>query len=168
MIRKKTTFLVPPFPFVKRDKIRTRSRRQPTSLNSFWNREPTVTLQHQPKHSRSKVLQRDCCIMDWIPSKNFQTLEAKRHNCNAWQDIEYYKHSTRNSLTVFGKKIQELTTSTNEGEIKFIEITDETVTASLNADAHMVFSKERFMTNSEVIEANEPKRSFKNNNSTQN
>jgi hypothetical protein len=61
-----------------------------------------------------------------------------------------------------------LFTSTNEGEIEFIEITDETVTASLNAVAHMVFSKERFMTNSEVIEANEPKSSFKNNNSTEN
>jgi hypothetical protein len=53
------------------------------------------------------------------------------------------------SLTVFGKKIQELTTSTNEGEIEFIEITGETVTASLNAVAHMVFSKERFMKKSE-------------------
>jgi hypothetical protein len=71
-------------------------------------------------------------------------------------------------LTVFGKKIQELTKSTNKGEIEFIEITDETVTVSLDADMHMVFSKERFMTNSEVIEANEPKSSFKNNNSTQN
>jgi hypothetical protein len=71
-------------------------------------------------------------------------------------------------LTVFGKKIQELTPSTNEGEIKFIEITDKTVTASLNAVAHMVFSKERFMTKCEVIEANEPKSAFKNNNSTQN
>jgi hypothetical protein len=64
-------------------------------------------------------------------------------------------------LTVFGEKIQELTTSTNEGEIKFIKITDETVTASLNAVAHMVlFSKERFMTKCEVSEANEPKSSF--------
>jgi hypothetical protein len=97
-----------------------------------------------------------------------RTLEAKRHNCNAGQDIKYHKYSTRNSLTVFGKKFQELTTSTNEGEIKFIEITDKTVTASLNAVAHMVFSKEQFMTNSEVIEANEPKSSFKNNDSTQN
>jgi hypothetical protein len=32
----------------------------------------------------------------------------------------------------------------------------------------MVFSKERFMTKCEVIKANEPKSSFKNNNSTQN
>jgi hypothetical protein len=71
-------------------------------------------------------------------------------------------------LTDFGEKIQELTTSTNEGEIEFIEITDETVTASLNAVAYMMFSKERFMTKCEVIEANEPKSSFKNNNSTQN
>jgi hypothetical protein len=54
-------------------------------------------------------------------------------------------------LTVFGEKIQELTTSTNEGEIEFIEITDEIVTASLNAVAHMVFSKEQFMTKCEVI-----------------
>jgi hypothetical protein len=58
--------------------------------------------------------------------------------------------------------------STNEGEIEFIKITDEIVTAILNAVAHMAFSKERFMTNSEVIEAIEPKSSFKNNNSTQN
>jgi hypothetical protein len=43
-------------------------------------------------------------------------------------------------------QIQELTTSTNEGEMEFIEITDETVTASLNAVAHMVFSTEGFMT----------------------
>jgi hypothetical protein len=71
-------------------------------------------------------------------------------------------------LPFFGKKIQELTTSTIEGETEFIKITDETVTASLNAVAHMVFSKGRFMTKSEVIEANEPKSSFKNNNSTQN
>jgi hypothetical protein len=106
--------------------------------------------------------------MDWIPSKNFRTLEAKQHNCNALQDSEYHKHSTRNSLTIFGEKIQELTTSTNEGEIEFIEITDKTVTASLNAVAHIVFSKERFMTKCEVIEANEPKSSIKNNNSTQN
>jgi hypothetical protein len=48
----------------------------------------------------------------------------------------------------------------NEGEIEFIEITDETVTLSLNAVAHMVISKERFMTKCEVIEANEPKSSF--------
>jgi hypothetical protein len=61
-----------------------------------------------------------------------------------------------------------LITSTNEGDIEFIKITDETVTASLNAVAHMVFSKERFMTKSEVIKANEPKCSIKNNNSTQN
>jgi hypothetical protein len=59
-------------------------------------------------------------------------------------------------------------TSTNEGEIEFIEITDETVTASLNAAAHTVFSKERFMTKCKVIKANEPKSSFKNNSSTQN
>jgi hypothetical protein len=78
-------------------------------------------------------------------------MEAKWHNRNARQDIEHHKHSTRHSLTVFGKKIQELITSTNEGDIKFIKITDETVTASLNAVAHMVFSKERFMTKSEVI-----------------
>jgi hypothetical protein len=58
--------------------------------------------------------------------------------------------------------------STNKGEIQFIKITDETVTASLNADAHMVFNTERFMTKCEVIEANEPKSSFKNHNSTQN
>jgi hypothetical protein len=76
--------------------------------------------------------------------------------------------STRNSLTVFGEKIQGLTTSTNEGEIEFIEITDETVTVSLNAVAHMVFSTERFMKKCEVMEANEPKSSFKSNNSTQN
>jgi hypothetical protein len=89
--------------------------------------------------------------------------------CNARQDSKYHKHSTQNSLTVFEEKIQELTTSTNEGEIKFIKITDETVTASLNAVAHMVlFSKERFMTKCKVIEANKPKSSFKNNNSTQN
>jgi hypothetical protein len=56
----------------------------------------------------------------------------------------------------------------NEGEIEFIEITDKTVTVSLNAVAHMVFSRERFMTKCEVIQANEPKRSFKHNNSTQN
>jgi hypothetical protein len=101
-------------------------------------------------------------------SKNFRTLEAKQHNCNARQDTKYHKHSTQNSLTIFGEKIQELTTSTNEGEIEFIEISDETVTASLNAGAHMVFSKERFMTKCEVIKANEPKSSFKNNNSNQN
>jgi hypothetical protein len=58
--------------------------------------------------------------------------------------------------------------STNEGEIEFIEITDETITASLNAVVYMVFSKEQFMTKCEVIEANEPKSSSKNNNSTQN
>jgi hypothetical protein len=68
----------------------------------------------------------------------------------------------KNSLTVFEKKIQELTTSTNEdGDIKFIETTDETITASLNAVAQMVFSKERFMTKCEAIKANEPKSSFK-------
>jgi hypothetical protein len=100
-------------------------------------------------------------------SKNFRILEAKQHDCNARQDSKYHKHSTPNSLTIFGKKIQELTTSTNEGDIEFIEITDETVTASLNAVAHMVFSKERFMTKCKVIDANEPKSSFKNNNSTQ-
>jgi hypothetical protein len=107
--------------------------------------------------------------MDGIPSKNFRTLEAKQHNCDARQDSQYHKHSTRNSLTVFGKKIQELTTSTNEGEIEFIEITDETVTAGLkNAVAQMAFGKERFMTKCKVIKAKEPKSSFKNNNSTQN
>jgi hypothetical protein len=73
-----------------------------------------------------------------------------------------------NSLTVLEKN-QELTPSTNEaGDIKFIKTTDETITASLNAVAHMVFSKERFMTKCEAIEANEPKISFKNNNSKQN
>jgi hypothetical protein len=55
-----------------------------------------------------------------------------------------------------------------EGEIKFIEITDETLTTSLNAVTHMVFSKEWFMTKCEAIEANQPKSSFKNNNSTKN
>jgi hypothetical protein len=106
--------------------------------------------------------------MDWIPSKHFQTLEAKRHNCNAQQDSKYDKHSTQNSLTVFGEKIQELTTSTNEGEIELLKKTDQSVTASLNAVAHMVFTKEQFITKCEVIEANEPKSSFKKNNSTQN
>ncbi len=77
-------------------------------------------------------------------------------------------YSTQHSLTIFGKKIQELITSTNKKDIEFIKITDETVTASLNAVAHMVFSKERFMTKSEVIEANEPNSSIKNTNSTQN
>jgi hypothetical protein len=68
-----------------------------------------------------------------------------------------------NSLTVFEKKIQELTTSTNEaGDVKFFETTDETVTGSLNAVAHMVFSKERFMTKCEAIKTNETKSSFKN------
>jgi hypothetical protein len=76
--------------------------------------------------------------MDSIPSKNFETLEAKQHNRNALQDSKYHKHSTQNLLTVFGEKIQELTTSTNKGEIEFIEITDKTVTASLNAVAYMV------------------------------
>jgi hypothetical protein len=42
------------------------------------------------------------------------------------------------------------------------------MSVTLNAVAHMVFSKERFMTKCEVIKANEPKSSFKNNNSTQN
>jgi hypothetical protein len=39
---------------------------------------------------------------------------------------------------------------------------------ALHAVAHMVFSKERFLMKSEVIKANEPKSSIKNNNSTQN
>jgi hypothetical protein len=160
MIRKKTTFLVPPFPFVKEDKDKDEKPKATNIIEFLLKREPIVTLQHQPKHSRSKALRRECCIMDWIPSKNFPTLEAKWHNCNAGKDSKYHKHSTQNLLTVFGEKIQELTTSTNEGEIEFIEKTDETVTASLNAVAHMVFSKEQFMTKSEVIEANEPEKFY--------
>ena len=44
------------------------------------------------------------------------------------------------SLTGFEEKVQGLTTSTNEaGDIEVLEATDETVTESLNAVAHMVF-----------------------------
>jgi hypothetical protein len=51
---------------------------------------------------------------------------------------KYHKHSKRKFANHFGKEIQELTTSTNEaGDIKFIKGTDETVTVSLNAVAHV-------------------------------
>jgi hypothetical protein len=65
-IRKKTTFLVPPFPFVEEDKDKD-EKPKATNVIEFLLKQranSAVTLQHQPKHSRSKVLRRDCCIMD--------------------------------------------------------------------------------------------------------
>jgi hypothetical protein len=41
------------------------------------------------------------------------------------------------------------------------------IRTGVNAFAHMVFSKERFMTKCKAIEVNEPKSSLKNHNSTQ-
>jgi hypothetical protein len=86
------------------------------------------------------------------------------------KDSKYHQQkSTRKFANCFSKENSRTHYSNKlSWKIKFIETTDKTVTASLNAVAHMVFSKEGFMTECEAIEPNEPKSSFKNHNSIQN
>jgi hypothetical protein len=58
-IRKKTTFLVPPFPFVKEDKDKE-GKPKATDVVEFLLKERA----NSNATARSKVLRRDCCIMD--------------------------------------------------------------------------------------------------------
>jgi uncharacterized protein (DUF885 family) len=164
-LKRKTTFLVPPFPFVKEDKNKDEKPKATDIIEFLLKQRADSNATASTKTLKVKGFAKGLLHNGLNSVKEFPSLEAKQHNHNAGQDSEYHKHSTQNLLTILGEKIQELTTSTNKGEIEFTKITDETVTASLNAVAHMVFSKERFMTKCEVIEANKPKSSFKNNNS---
>jgi hypothetical protein len=58
-IHKKTTFLVPPFPFVKEDKDKD-EKPKATGLIEFLLKQRADSN----ATARSKVLRRDCCIMD--------------------------------------------------------------------------------------------------------
>jgi hypothetical protein len=59
MIRKKTTFLVPPFPFVKEDKDKD-EKPKVTEVIEFLLKQRA----NSNATARSKVLRRDCCMMD--------------------------------------------------------------------------------------------------------
>ena len=58
-IRKKTTFLVPPFPVVKEDKDKD-EKPKATDVIEFLLKQRADSN----ATARSKVLRRDCCIMD--------------------------------------------------------------------------------------------------------
>jgi hypothetical protein len=155
MILNKTPFLVPPLPLVEEAKEKD-EKQKATNVIEFILKQRAGSTAKAPTYKLKVTRFCEGTALEWI---NFRKaiLELWRQNgiTNTQDRVAIITAILcRDLLTGFEEKIQELTTSTDRaGETVTIEITDETVSSSLNAVAHIVFPFRSLETQNKLMQS---------------
>ncbi len=140
-IPKKTLFLVPPLPLVEDAKDKD-EKPKATDVIEFVLKQRAGSTATAPTYKLKVARFCEGTVSEWIDfRKAISELWRQNGITNTQDRVANISTILRgDSLTGFEEKIQELTTSTDEAGVTVtIEVTDETVNASLNAVAQMVF-----------------------------
>ncbi len=140
-IPKKTLYLIPPLPLVEDAKDKD-EKPKATDVIKFLLKQRAGSTATAPTYKLKVTRFCEGTVSEWIDFRKAISELWRQNGITNMQDrVANISTILRgDSLTGFEEKIQELTTSTDEaGVLVTIEVTDETVTASLNAVAQMVF-----------------------------
>ena len=140
-IPKKAMFLIPPLPLIEETKDKD-EKPKATDVIEFLLKQRAGSSAKSPTYKLKVTRFCEGTVSEWIEfRKAIAELWRQNSITEVLDKIASITSILRgDSLTGFEEKVQELTTSTNDaGDIEVLEATDETVTESLNAVAHMVF-----------------------------
>ena len=140
-IPKKTLYLIPPLPLVEDAKDKD-EKPKATDVIEFVLKQRAGSTATAPTYKLKVTRFCEGTVSEWIDFRKAISELWRQNGITNMQDrVANISTILRgDSLTGFEEKIQELTTTTDEsGVLVTIEVTDETVTASLNAVAQMVF-----------------------------
>ena len=135
-IPKKTLYLIPPLPLVEDATKDKDEKPKATDVIKFVLKQRAGSTATAPTYKLKVTRFCEGTVSEWIDFRKAISELWRQNGITNMQDrVANISTILRgDSLTGFEEKIQELTTSTDEaGVLVTIEVTDETVAASLNA-----------------------------------
>jgi hypothetical protein len=154
MILKKTPFLVPPLPLVEEAKEKD-EKQKATNVIEFILEQRADSTATAPTYKLKVTRFCEGTVLEWINFRKAIPELWRQNGITNTQDRVAIITAIlcKDLLTGFEEKIQELTTSTGRaGETVTIEITDKTVSTSLNAVTHMVFPSRSLETQNKLMQ----------------